>query len=81
MWQVLRNNSLDSNYLFFLLFTLLLDGEAGWDRWGQGRRGHRHLEFLCSCFVSLLRQVLNLRREKKRGEENKGEERKGVIAT
>lgn len=48
-------------YLFFIVFTLLLDGETWWDGWGQRRRGHRHLEFLCSCFVSLLGQVLNLK--------------------
>lgn len=49
-------------YLLFIIFTLLLDGETWWDGWGQRRRGHRHLEFLCSCFVCLLGQVLNLRR-------------------
>lgn len=49
-------------YLFFIIFTLLFDGETRWDGWGQRRRGHRHLEFLCSCFMSLLGQVLNLRR-------------------
>lgn len=62
---VFRSKSLDMEYLFFFLFTLLLDGKTGWDRWGQGRRGHGNLEFLCSCFVSLLRQVLNLREERR----------------
>lgn len=58
-------NGAHSKHLFFLLFTLFLDGEAGRDRWGQGRRGHRHLELLCSRFVSLLRQIFNLAGEER----------------